>query len=75
MKYVSEIDCVEYLMRMGWVMAKNSNTYETFKENLLTDRPQMTKEEALKVVLDFVERYNKCDKEVKVAEAVRILEQ
>ena len=34
----------------------------------------MNKDEALKVVLDFVERYNKCDKEVEVAEAARMLE-
>ena len=33
----------------------------------------MTKEQALKIVLDFVERWNKQDKEAEVAEAARVL--
>jgi len=33
----------------------------------------MTKEEALKIVLDFVERWNKQDKETEVAEAAQVL--
>jgi len=33
----------------------------------------MEKEKALKIVLDFVERYNKQDKELEVAEAMEFL--